>query len=175
MATPDYCMACMGFCKFNMVHSSACEYMYRCLVSSILSYDFMNVHAGVNMALLLILPLPPIPQLNTIAKSTSWLQLWDLALDRGVHGTHRLQTLLKALSYRMFDNFIHLSFRATLRTTQCCYTLICQMHFEAVSHMSYQEILFCLVLAEANSIFSCKLQFFYFVLFLLMPYGCAIN
>ena len=97
----------------------------------------------------------------TIAKSTSWLRLWDLALDRGVHRIRCLQTLFKALSYRIFDNFICPSCRATLPANTLLLDHICQMHSEAVNHMSHQEIISCLVLADADSIFSCKLYSFF--------------
>ena len=38
----------------------------------------------------------------TVAETTSWCRLWDIALDRGMHGTRGLQTLLKELSHRIF-------------------------------------------------------------------------
>ena len=31
----------------------------------------------------------------TVAETTSWCRLWDIALDRGMQGTRVLQTLLK--------------------------------------------------------------------------------
>ena len=34
----------------------------------------------------------------TVAETTSWCRLWDIALDRGMQGTRGLQTLLKELS-----------------------------------------------------------------------------
>ena len=40
----------------------------------------------------------------TVAQSTSWSWLWDMALDCGVQGTQGLQLLLKMLSYRIFDH-----------------------------------------------------------------------
>ena len=40
----------------------------------------------------------------TVAQSTSWSQLWDMALDRGIQGIPSLQLLLKMLSCRIFDH-----------------------------------------------------------------------
>ena len=37
----------------------------------------------------------------TVAETTSWYRLWDIALDRGMQGTSGLQTLLKELSHRI--------------------------------------------------------------------------
>ena len=93
----------------------------------------------------------------TIAESTSWLQLWDLGLDQGVKGTRCLQTPLKALSYRIFNNFTCPSCNAILPANTLLLEHMCQMHTEAVNHMSHQESISSLVLAEAGSIFSCKL------------------
>ena len=38
----------------------------------------------------------------TVAETTSWCRLWDIALDLGVQGMHSLQTLLKEPSRTMF-------------------------------------------------------------------------
>ena len=87
---------------------------------------------------------PSAKHVATIAKLTSWLRLWDLAqwaLDRGVHSTRCLQTLLKALSCRIFENFICPSCRATIPANTLLLDHICQMHSEAVNHMSHQEII----------------------------------
>lgn len=40
----------------------------------------------------------------TVAKATSWCQLWDLTLDRYVQGTRGLQTLLNVLSHGIYKD-----------------------------------------------------------------------
>ena len=47
---------------------------------------------------------PSAKYVATVAKDTSWCQLWDLALNHGVSGSPSLQSLLKVLSQRIFKD-----------------------------------------------------------------------
>ena len=48
---------------------------------------------------------PSAKYVATVAETTSWCRLWDLALDRGVQGTCGMQSLLKNLVVKFLITF----------------------------------------------------------------------
>ena len=89
-----------------------------------------------------------------MAQTTSWCRLWDLALDRGVQGIRGLQTLLKELSRRTFDNFLCQACGATLDKDSQWFDHICQNHPDAVNNLSSEDIISGLKEANVDVIFS---------------------
>ena len=65
-----------------------------------------------------------------VAKTTSWCRLWDSALDRGVQGTHGLQTLLKTLSQRIYRDSSCTSRGIHLQANSLWFDHICLAHPE---------------------------------------------
>ena len=90
----------------------------------------------------------------SVAQTTSWCRLWDLALDRGVQDTRGLQTLLKELSRRTFDNFSCQACGTTLDKDSQWFDHICQNHPDAINNLSSEEIISGLKEANVDVIFS---------------------
>ena len=71
---------------------------------------------------------PSAEHIATVATETLWCRLWDIALERGVQGTRRLQLLLKELSQRPFDG-------VSCRSWQLVWSLEEELHaFFSVKH-----------------------------------------
>ena len=90
----------------------------------------------------------------TVVETTFWCQLWDIALDCGVQGTHSLQTLLKELSRRIFEGFLCRSRGAFLIKDSLWFDDICMNHPDVVNDLSCKEIISGLKEANADFIFS---------------------
>ncbi len=84
---------------------------------------------------------PSAKYIATVATETSWCHLWDIALERGVQGTRRLQLLLKDLSRRPFDGFSCRSCGSNLNNDPSWFHHICSHHPEAVDNLSCEEII----------------------------------
>ena len=89
-----------------------------------------------------------------VAKTTSWCRLWDLGLDRGVHGTRGLQLLLRVLSQRIYAGSSCPSCGAPLCPDSFWLNHICQVHSDAVNYLSCEEIICSLIDVKADLIFS---------------------
>ena len=72
-----------------------------------------------------------------------------------VQGTRGLQTLLKELSRRTFDNFSCQACGATLDKDSQWFDHICQNHPNVVNNFSCEEIISGLKEANVDVIFSC--------------------
>ena len=91
----------------------------------------------------------------TMAQTTSWCKLWDIALDRGIQGTRGLQTLLKELSRRTYDDFQCQSCGDSIGEDTLWFDHICSNHPKAVNNLSVEQ-------SEGGQcryhFFSCKLK-----------------
>ena len=96
---------------------------------------------------------PSAKHVATVAQSTSWSWLWDVALDRGVQGTRCLQLLLKMLNYRIFDHLCP-SCGTTLVQDFSWFEHVCRDHPNAVNGFTCEEIICGLQSADADLIFS---------------------
>ena len=90
----------------------------------------------------------------TVAETTSWCRLWDIALDRGMQGTCGLQTLLKQLSRRILECFSCRLCGAFLSKDSLWFDHICINHPDVVNDLSCEEIISGLKEANADFIFS---------------------
>ena len=97
---------------------------------------------------------PSAKYIASVAEVTSWCRLWDLALDRGILGTRGLQTLLKVLSHRIYENSLCPSCGASLGTDSLWVDHICLAHSEVVNHLSCHDIISKLKEADMDTIFS---------------------
>ena len=97
---------------------------------------------------------PSAKYVATVAKDTSWCQLWDLALDRGVSGIRGLQCLLKVLSHRIYKDSACSSCGTSLHADSLWIDHICNAHPDMVNHLSREDILTSLIEVNADSIFS---------------------
>ena len=78
----------------------------------------------------------------SVAQTTAWCKLWDIALDRGVQATRGLQTLHLELSRRTFDNYILCQVCGdTLKKDSVWFEHVCQNHPNVVNHLSCEEII----------------------------------
>ena len=71
---------------------------------------------------------PSAKYVATVAETTSWCRLWDIALDRGVQGTRGMQSLLKELSCQVFENFSCRSCGTFLSKDSLWFDHICTNH-----------------------------------------------
>ena len=90
----------------------------------------------------------------SVANTTSWCRLWDLALDRGVQGTRGLQTLLKVISLRIYKNSLCPSCDHSLPAHSLWFDHLCSEHPDVVNHLTCSDILSCLKEADADKIFA---------------------
>ena len=90
----------------------------------------------------------------SVAQTTSWCKLWDIALDRGVQGTRGLQTLLLERSRRTFANYICRVCGDTLNKDSVWFEHVCQNHPNVVNHLSCEEIISALKATNSSVIFS---------------------
>ena len=97
---------------------------------------------------------PSAKYIASVAEVTSWCRLWDLALDRGIRGTRGLQTLLKVLSHRIYEDSLCPSCGASLGTDSLWIDHICLAHSDVVNHLSRSEIISKLKEADMDTIFS---------------------
>ena len=79
-----------------------------------------------------------------VAQTTSWKQLWDIALDRGVKGTLGLQRLLRELGRPIFANSV-----CTLWFEHLC----CQ-HPDVVNNKSVSQVITSLRELNQEAIFA---------------------
>ena len=97
---------------------------------------------------------PSAKLVTTVAETTSWCQLWDIALDHGVQGTHSMQTLLKELSCRTFERFSCRSCGVSLSKDSLWFDHICTNHPDVTNDLLCKEIISGLKEANADFIFS---------------------
>ena len=124
---------------------------------------------------------PSAKHVATVAQSTSWSRLWDMALDHGIKGIQGLQLLLKMLSYRIFDHLCP-SCGTTLVQDLSWFEHMCLDHPNAVNGFTSEEIICGLQSVDADLIFSVSsklctivlIPYFYFCVYLPMPYGSHI-
>ena len=90
----------------------------------------------------------------SVAQSTSWCKLWDIALDRGVQGTRGLQTLLRELSRRTYNDFQCKSCGDSIGEDTLWFDHVCSNHPEVVNNLSAEQIITSLKEANADIIFS---------------------
>ena len=95
---------------------------------------------------------PSAKYIASVAEVTSWCRLWDLPLDRGILGTRGLQTLLKVLSHRIYENSLCPSCGASLGTDSLWVDHICLAHSEVVNHLSCHDIISKLKEADMDTI-----------------------
>ena len=88
----------------------------------------------------------PAKYIADVAKTTSWCQLWDAALDQGVQGTRGLQTLVKTLSQKIYRDSICASSMCgnSPEADSLWFDHICLAHPEIINHLSCEEVLSCL-------------------------------
>ena len=97
---------------------------------------------------------PSAKYVATVAETTSWCRLWDIALDRGVQGTRGMQSLLKELSRQVFENFSCRSCSTSLSKDSLWFDHICTYHPDVVNNLSCEEIISAPREADVDIIFS---------------------
>ena len=90
----------------------------------------------------------------SVAQTTSWCRLWDVALERGVQGTRGLQSLLKELSCRIFDDYDCKSCSMVLNKNTRWLEHLCDYHPDRVHKLSISQITSALKDIDVNIIFS---------------------
>ena len=86
-----------------------------------------------------------------VAQTTSWRQLWDIALDRGVKGTLGLQRLLRELGRPIFANSVSTLCNADIDEHSLWFEHLCCQQPDVVNNKSVRELNQEAIFAVANS------------------------
>ena len=89
-----------------------------------------------------------------IAESSSWKRLWDIALDRGVKGTHVMQFLFRELCRPVTRNGLCNLCNSQFGAEINCFEHICSHHPDMAGNLSCNQIISILREGSADNIFS---------------------
>ena len=88
------------------------------------------------------------------AQTTSWRQLWDIALDRGVKGTLGLQRLLQELGRSIFTNSVCTLCNADIDEHSLWFEHLCCQHSDVVNNKSIFQVITSLRELDQEAIFA---------------------
>ena len=89
-----------------------------------------------------------------VAQTTSWRQLWDIALDRGVKGTLGLQRLLRELGRSIFANSVCTLCNADIDQHSLWFKHLCCQHSDVVNNKSVSQVTTSLPELDQEAIFA---------------------
>ena len=90
----------------------------------------------------------------SVAESSSWRRLWDLALDKGGKGTQSMQFLFKGLSRPCTDERLCKVCDHVVSAVMNCFEHTCERHPSFVCGLSSEDIVTTLKEDSSDSIFS---------------------